>query len=276
MTWEEAVKSLIDDPTQSELVQACFYDSPVVKAAKRYANSEEWRAVEELLFEIGGGARVLDIGAGRGISSFAFAESGRSVTALEPDSSGLVGSGAIRQLNEYLETPIEIVEDWGESLPFAEETFDLVYGRAVFHHANDINAFCTEAFRVLRPGGRLLLTREHVISRSEDLYTFLDHHPLHRHYGGECAYQLSEYEGAILAAGFVMEKVIGPRESVVNYFPTTELEMKQLASQRLTKRAGRFAGILASIFPSKLNHELRRWDAEDDTPGRLYSFFARK
>jgi hypothetical protein len=44
---------------------------------------------------------------------------------------------------------------------------------------------CKEIARVLRPSGRFIAVRDHVISKPEDLPKFLDTHPLHNLYGGE-------------------------------------------------------------------------------------------
>lgn len=276
MTWEEAVNWLRDQPEKEELVRACFYDDPLEDAAERYYASEEWKALQSLIGILGEIDHVLDIGAGRGISSYAFSKSGNQVVALEPDPSALVGAGAIQTLNARLERSIEIVQDWGESLPFDDHRFDLVYGRAVFHHARNIAEFCEEAYRVLKPGGLLLLTREHVIDQPGDLEVFLERHPLHHLYGGECAYQLSEYKGALSSAGFEIEKVFSPREIAVNYFPVTEADLRNLARKRIQKRHGKILGSLLSMSSANQDRELRKWDEEDTTPGRLYSFLARK
>src|SRR6202040_1201267 len=123
-----------------------------------------------------------------GISSYALARDGWRVTALEPDPSDVVGAGAIEQLAAVSNLPIEVVRDWGETLPFADATFDLVYGRQVLHHARDLRTLCAEMGRVLKSGGTFLATREHVIFRDADLAVFLAEHPLHRLYGGENAY----------------------------------------------------------------------------------------
>ncbi|MDD1465621.1 class I SAM-dependent methyltransferase, partial [Dolichospermum sp. ST_sed5] len=168
LTWEEAVQWLRDQPEQQELVQYCYYDDPLESAAERFSHSEEWTALNKLLKpKIPG--KVLDIGAGRGISSYAFAKAGCSVTALEPDSSNLVGAGAIHRLAKNTDLSIQVVQDWGETLPFTDNYFDIVYGRAVLHHAQNLKQLCQEAARVLKPGGYFIATREHIISRKEDL-----------------------------------------------------------------------------------------------------------
>ena len=75
------------------------------------------------------------------------------MTALEPDPSALVGAGAIRALAAEARLPIDVVEEFSERLPFANDTFDVVFARAVLHHTRDLDSACREMFRVLRPGG---------------------------------------------------------------------------------------------------------------------------
>jgi ubiquinone/menaquinone biosynthesis C-methylase UbiE len=116
--------------------------------------------------------RALDVGAGRGIASFALASERFSVTALEPDGSALVGAEAIRSLARESGLPIEVCQDFSEKLPFSDAQFDVVFARAVLHHTRDLRAACEEFLRVLKPGGVFIAVREHVISRPEDLPPF--------------------------------------------------------------------------------------------------------
>lgn len=275
MTWEAAVCWLRDDPGNQELVWQCYYDDPIDQAAERFFMSEEWRDVKTLL-PVEKTLSVLDIGAGRGISSYAFAKMGFLVTALEPDGSKIVGAGAIRELIERSGVTITIVEERGESLPFPDDSFDVVYGRAVCHHADNLQKFCAEAERVLKPGGTFLMTREHVISRKLDLQTFLDSHPLHHLYGGENAYLLSDYVQAINSSGLRDVKIIRSFESAINYAPTTSEELQKMIVRPYKRLFGRkFAERLAAwdVFVS---WRKRRLSLKDDAPGRLYTFKATK
>lgn len=259
-TWEQAVAWLKAQPDQADLVRACFFDDPLIDAAERYYASTEWEAVRELIGTSGGTA--LDIGAGRGISSFALAKDGWTVTALEPDPSGSVGAGAIRELARSATLSISVVEEWGESLPFRDEQFDLVYGRQVLHHARDLPSFCREMARVLKPGGVLLATREHVIFKDADLPVFLAEHPLHRLYGGENAYRLSEYTRALEAAGIRLTRILNPWASAVNLYPRSLREIRELIHARLP-----FVPVSAirPSFLKRLGWLLR-------SPGTAYSF----
>lgn len=273
-TWEQAVKWLRDQPDQRDLVLAAYYDDPLLAAAERYHRSEEWAAIRALLPTSRGTA--LDVGAGRGIASYALAREGFRVTALEPDGSALVGAEAVRSLALDSRLPIEVTQEFSERLPFADASFDVVFARAVLHHTRDLNAACSEFFRVLKPGGRLLAVREHVISRDEDLEAFLQIHPLHSLYGGENAFQLPRYEAAIRQAGFRLEQVSSPLESPINYAPQTRQSLQREIAARATRNLPVVQGLaravlaLPGIWPLLLPVLTRI----DHRPGRLCSFVA--
>jgi len=252
-------------PDQQELVRACFYDDPLKESAERYYHSTEWLAVQNILVSASHG-KALDIGAGRGISSYALARDGWSVTALEPDNSKIVGSGAIKQLPQA-NLDITVVEEYGENLPFEDNSFDLVYGRAVLHHAEDPKKFCQEATRVLKKGGLFLFTREHVLSRKTDLQTFLKSHPLHNLYGGENAFLLSVYKDAITGNGLIIKKIFGPYDSDINLFPVTLEVIRGKISRKTCFPIPQW--VMRNIVVPLLSKC-------DKTPGRLFTFLGTK
>ncbi len=263
MTWEQAVELIRSQPQAAELVRACFFDDPILTAAKRFVASSEWLATRKLLQPRSGLA--LDLGAGRGIASYALAVDGWTVSSLEPDPSPLVGAGAIRELASEAGLQIQVVQEWGESLPFASDRFDLVLCRQVLHHARDLRQLCKQIERVLRPGGVMVATREHVISKNEDLPAFQAAHPLHKHYGGEHAYLLSEYHAAIAAAGLKLRKTLNPWQSDINLYPATIDEYRQRLAANLRCPVGLVRPWMLTAYA-----------ACSVEPGRLYTFVAIK
>jgi 2-polyprenyl-3-methyl-5-hydroxy-6-metoxy-1,4-benzoquinol methylase len=249
---------------QTDLVRACYYDDPLSAAAERYHASTEWQALRRLL-PIPPGA-ALDVGAGRGIASYALARDGWTTTALEPDESNVVGAGAIRSLSAEKGVDITVVQEWGERLPFEDASFDLVHARQVLHHAKDLQQFCRELARVLRAGGTFVASREHVISRREDLNAFLEAHPLHRLCGGENAYLVRDYRRAIEGANIRLTMVLNTYSSDVNLFPETMAGMKAAIARRLRLPSPRLVPDLA----------LRVLGAMSNTPGRVYTFVGRR
>ena len=134
LTWEQAVEWARRTPEMAGLVDVCYYDDPIEIAAARFKAGEEWRAITAFL-PLRPGCKVLEIGAGRGIMSWAFASEGCEVHALEPDPSALVGAGAIRQLCARTGQRINILETVGERLAFADATFDYAVCRGMLQRA---------------------------------------------------------------------------------------------------------------------------------------------
>ncbi|MGV7930865.1 MAG: class I SAM-dependent methyltransferase [Spirochaetota bacterium] len=267
MTWEQAVLWLREQPGKEQLVRDCYFDDPLIEAARRYYNEAEWRCVRSLLPKPPGEA--LDVGAGRGISSYSLALDGWSVTALEPDPSPLVGAEAIRSLARESWLNIEVIQQWGEELPFADNRFDIIHARQVLHHAVDLSTLCKELYRVLRPGGVLVATRDHVINRQDDLPIFLASHPLQHLYGGENAYTVREYMTALTGAGFILNNILSPYETPINYFPATEKSIHKAVGRIFFGRLWLLDIPLPRRIVNCVSKKLK-------TPGRLYSFVGEK
>jgi SAM-dependent methyltransferase len=271
-TWERSVRDLLRQPDQQQLVRDCYFDDPVEAAAARYASSGEWNAIRCLLPASRG--RAIDLGAGRGITSYALAMEGWSVVAIEPDPGDHVGCGAIRRLASFGDLPIEVRQEFGEDIGFPDSSFDLVFARQAMHHARDLRRFCREAHRVLRPGGYFIAVRDHVLSAQSDLQTFLDAHPLHRYSGAENAHTLKTYLEALSTSGLTIETILGPLDSVINYAPHTADSLREELIARIGQvlpGASRPARVMLSR-PSVFRAVLSVVSRLDRRPGRLYSF----
>lgn len=279
ISWEQAVKRLRSMPEHADLVRDAYFDEDNLAAAKRFAAGEEFREVLAILkraVDREAPWDVLDMGAGNGIAAYAFAQAGHRVTALEPDPSDDVGAGAVRRLSVESGCAIDVLENPGEVLPSDDGVMDVVYVRQALHHAADLPKLLKEANRVLRRGGCLLATREHVVDDDDQLQRFLESHPLHKWYGGENAYRLDEYEAAIKAAGFTLLAVLGPFDSVINHFPISiaglDNKCRAYAQWKLGTIVGGVVGA-ATFYQKWCRGYLSKRCKE---PGRLYSFLARK
>jgi ubiquinone/menaquinone biosynthesis C-methylase UbiE len=103
--------------------------------------------------------RSLEVGAGTGYFSLNLLQAGVVGDAICTD----ISPGMMRTLAENaarLGLPVRTARADAESLPFADETFDLVLGHAVLHHLPDLDRAFHEFHRVLRPGGRIVFAGE--------------------------------------------------------------------------------------------------------------------
>jgi SAM-dependent methyltransferase len=94
--------------------------------------------------------RVLDLGCGHGMASIVLARRGALVTGLEL-SGGYLGEA--RDRANCNGTRVDWVQADAQKLPFADGTFDCIWGNAILHHL-DLERSAEEIHRVLVPGGR--------------------------------------------------------------------------------------------------------------------------
>jgi ubiquinone/menaquinone biosynthesis C-methylase UbiE len=102
---------------------------------------------------------ALEIGAGTGYFSLNLLQAGLIERATATD----ISPGMLATLEENasrLGLEVQTAAAEAETLPFADESFDLVFGHAVLHHIPDLQRAFSEFGRVLRPGGTLAFCGE--------------------------------------------------------------------------------------------------------------------
>ena len=99
--------------------------------------------------------RALDVATGTGFTALAFAGYVREVVGLDI-SSGMLAQAAKRAAEQGVAN-VTWKESPAETLPFPDESFDLVTVRIAPHHFSDVGAFLRETRRVLKPGAIFVL-----------------------------------------------------------------------------------------------------------------------
>jgi ubiquinone/menaquinone biosynthesis C-methylase UbiE len=102
---------------------------------------------------------ALEIGAGTGYFSLNLLQAGLIERATATD----ISPGMLAKLEanaSRLRLQVRTAAAEAETLPFPDESFDLVFGHAVLHHIPDLDQAFSEFARVLRPGGTLAFCGE--------------------------------------------------------------------------------------------------------------------
>jgi len=97
---------------------------------------------------------VLEIGLGIGADGARWAAYARSYTGIDLTDSAV---NATKRHFRLLSLNWKILKGNAESLPFEDNSFDIVYSHGVLHHTPSIMKALTEIFRVLRRNGEVIL-----------------------------------------------------------------------------------------------------------------------
>jgi ubiquinone/menaquinone biosynthesis C-methylase UbiE len=118
----------------------------------RYGSYAPWMP-EVMEFAAHAGEQVLEVGGGMGTDLAQFARHGAIVTDVD------LSEGHLQHAQENFRLrglTGRFVHHDAESLPFDDNTFDLVYSNGVIHHTPNTAQAVAEIFRVLKPGGRVI------------------------------------------------------------------------------------------------------------------------
>jgi ubiquinone/menaquinone biosynthesis C-methylase UbiE len=113
-------------------------------------------AVEMPLEELRG-KTVLEIGPGAGGHSALFAVHGAVVTSIDLTRPRAQATQKKFDLLGDKAAGCRAMQGDAENLPFADNSFDIVYSNGVLHHTRDTERSIDEVFRVVKPGGRAVI-----------------------------------------------------------------------------------------------------------------------
>jgi ubiquinone/menaquinone biosynthesis C-methylase UbiE len=117
---------------------------------RKYARFQEWRD-----------KRVLEVGCGVGTDLLQFARAGASVYGVDLSGRSV---GLTKRRLELYDFEGDVREANAEALPFADNTFDLVYSWGVIHHTPDPTQAVREIHRVVKPAGQICVMIYHKYS----------------------------------------------------------------------------------------------------------------
>ena len=144
-----------------------FYENHVLPLIMDVALAGLKEDRQELISQASG--NVLEIGMGNGVNLPYYTDSTNRIVGLEPCAA--VVNKAKRKLHDWAEDgtlklkkeSYDLVVGGGEKLQFEDDSFDTIIASLVFCSIPDSATAAKEAFRVLKPGGKLLFF-EHVRS----------------------------------------------------------------------------------------------------------------
>jgi malonyl-CoA O-methyltransferase len=156
--------------------------------------------VQEAIGDVRGLA-VLDLGCGTGRHAVRLAAAGADVTAID-FSEGMLEEARRKAHGDAIRF---IVHDLHQPLPLPDGTFDLVVSGLVLEHIRNLDSFFAEIHRVLRPGGRAVISAMHpamFLRGSQARFTDPDSGEVV--HAGSLPHQLGDFIMAAVRGGFSM------------------------------------------------------------------------
>ena len=140
------------------------------RLGRNYCPGRSWEAIGQMLFLLTPRVRIADLGAGDGTLSRLLARQAESVHCVD-NSPRMVQVGRALAKKEHLRNLTYILGNI-EKVPLPDRSIDLALLSQALHHAENPRLALSEAFRILKPGGRLLILdlRAHRFEKARELY----------------------------------------------------------------------------------------------------------
>jgi ubiquinone/menaquinone biosynthesis C-methylase UbiE/DNA-binding transcriptional ArsR family regulator len=147
-----------------------FFDSVAGRLGRDYVPGKSWKAVAEALLRLLPPMTIADMGAGEGAFALLLAESARKVIAVDT-SEKMIAVGREQARRNGVRN-IEFRLGDMEEAPIRSGAVDLVFFSQSLHHALHPERAVAEAWRILAPGGRVVILDlvQHRFEEARELY----------------------------------------------------------------------------------------------------------
>ncbi len=140
------------------------------KLGKNYCPGRSWEAIGHLALRLAPAITIADLGAGEGLISQLLARSAERVWCID-NSPRMVEVGTeLAEKNGLANLAYKLGDI--EAVPLPDASVDLAILSQALHHANHPQKAVSETYRILRPGGRVLILdlKEHGFEKAHELY----------------------------------------------------------------------------------------------------------
>ncbi len=147
-----------------------YFDELAGKFGRQYVPGRSWEGLAETLLTLMPPMIVADLGAGEGTFSQLLARRAKKVIAID-NSEKMVEYGT-ELARKHGVTNLEYRFGDIEDIPIRSATVDLAFFSQALHHAQHPEQAVTEAHRILKPGGRIVVLDllRHAYAEARELY----------------------------------------------------------------------------------------------------------
>ena len=147
-----------------------YFDEVADRLGKNYVPGRSWDAIGHFLLRLVPRITIADLGAGEGMISQLLAERARKIYCIDSSKSMVRVGKELAKKNNLLN--LSYKQGDIENVPLAKGSVDLALMSQSLHHAQRPEKALSEASRILRKGGQLVVLdlKEHQFSKARQLY----------------------------------------------------------------------------------------------------------
>jgi len=147
-----------------------FFDSVAGRLGKDYVPGQSWKSVAEALLRLLPPMTIADLGAGDGTFALLLAQGAKKVIAVDTSARMIEVGRDLAQRNGI--GNVEFRPGDMEEVPIAAAEVELVFFSQSLHHALHPERALKEAYRILAPGGRIVVLDllKHRFEEARELY----------------------------------------------------------------------------------------------------------
>jgi ArsR family transcriptional regulator len=147
-----------------------YFDELAGKFGRNYVPGRSWKGLAEMLLQLMPPMVIADLGAGEGTFSQLLAQRAERVIAVD-NSAKMVEFGA-RLAKENGLANIDYRQGDLEAPPIADATVDIAFFSQSLHHALHPHRAIEAAWKILKPGGRIVVLdlKKHSFEQARELY----------------------------------------------------------------------------------------------------------
>ena len=180
------------------------------RLGKNYCPGRSWEAIGHLALRLAPCITIADLGAGEGLLSQLLARRAERVWCIDNSPRMIEVGSELAAKNGFDNLTYKLGDI--ESVPLPDRSVDLAILSQALHHANHPQRAVDETFRILRPGGQVLVLdlKEHTFEKARELYADI-----------WLGFKESALHGFLKRAGFQhVDVTIVAKESTEPFFET--------------------------------------------------------
>lgn len=150
--------------------QEQYFNLIAGRLGKNYCPGRSWEALGHLALRLTPAITIADLGAGEGLVSQLLAHRAKQVWCIDNSAKMVEVGTELAQKNGLAN--LSYKQGDIEDVPLPDKSVDLAILSQALHHAQHPQTAVNEAYRILKPGGQLLILdlNEHAFEKARELY----------------------------------------------------------------------------------------------------------